>query len=90
MLFYTAVLAGSLKPCLVIVLSSSKHYGVEPLTYILHSTDFLKIYVKSRNTVHFSAAVIARNMKTCKVIVLDAHFKNASVAGALDLHFMVH
>ena len=90
MLFYTAVLAGSLKHCLVIVLFSNKHYDVDPLTYILHSTYFLKTYVMSRNTVHFAAAVIARNMKSCKVIVLDAHFKNASLAGVLDLHFMVH
>ena len=49
-----------------------------PLTFISRSSDFVnilrrvwKIYVESRNKVHFSAAVVAVKMKPCIVIVLE-------------------
>ena len=65
-----------------------------PLTFISRSSDFVnilcrvwKIYVESRNKVHFSAAVVAVKMKPCIVIVLDTLFKQAPSPGALDLHF---
>ena len=64
-----------------------------PLTFISRSSDFVdilrrvwKIYVESRNKVHFSAAVVAVKMKPCIVIVLDTLFKQAPSPGALDLH----
>ena len=44
--FPAAVIAGSMKPCIVIVLdilSSSTHHDQVPLTYISSSTDFVKI-----------------------------------------------
>ena len=47
-----------------------------PLTFISRSSDFvnilrrvMKIYVESRNKVHFSAAVVAVKMKPCIVIM---------------------
>ena len=49
-----------------------------------------KIYVESRNKVHFFAAVLAVRMKPCIVIVLDKLFKQAPWSGALDLHFTLH
>ena len=68
-----------------------------PLTFISRSSDFVnilrrvwKIYVESRNKVHFSAAVVAVKMKPCIVIVLDTLFKQAPSPGAFDLHFTLH
>ena len=73
--------------------SSSRHLDPVPLTLISRSSDFVnilrrvwKIYVESRNKVHFSAAVVAVKMKPCIVIVLDTPFKQAPSPGALDLH----
>ena len=64
--------------------SSSRHLDPVPLTFISRSSDFVnilrrvwKIYVESRNKVHFSAAVVAVKMKPCIVIVLDTPFKQA-------------
>ena len=61
-----------------------------PLTFISRSIDFVnilrrvwKIYVESRNKVHFSAAVVAVKIKPCIVIVLDTLFKQAPSPGAL-------
>ena len=50
---------------------TTTHHDLVPLTDISRSTDFVKIYVESRNKVHFSAALIAGSMKPCIVIVLD-------------------
>ena len=65
-----------------------------PLTLISRSTDFVKIlrqvskiYVESRNKVHFFAAVLAMRMKPCIVIVLVTLFKQEPCPGALDLQF---
>ena len=73
--FSAAVIAVNMKPCTVIVLDAlfKKHHDLVPLTYLSCSTDFVKIYVKSRNKVHFSVAVKA----VSKEIVLDTLFKNA-------------
>ena len=84
--FSVAVIAVSMKPCIVIVLEALlKHYhDMLFLTYISSSTDFVKFYVKSRkfyiesrNKVHFSAAGIAASMKPCTVFVLDTLFEYA-------------
>ena len=52
--FSVAVIAVSMKPCIVIVLDTL-------LAYISHSNDSI-FYVESRIEVHFSAAVIAVNI----------------------------
>ena len=69
----------SMNPCIVLPLThpSSTHHEPVPLTYILHSNDFVKIYVKSRTKVQFSAAVLAVSMKPCIVIVLQILLKHA-------------
>ena len=70
--------------------STTTHHYLVPLTNISCFTDFVKIYVESRNKVHFSAAVIAGSMKPCIVIVLDTLNNHLLWHGALDLHFMLH
>ena len=44
-----------------------------PLTYILCYDDFVKMYVKSRTKVHFSAAVINVSMNSC---IVQGVFRN--------------
>ena len=49
-----------------------------------------KFYFKSRNKVHFSAALIAGSTKPCIVILLDTLNNHAPWPGALDRHFTLH
>ena len=49
-----------------------------------------KFYVKSRNKVHFSAAVISGSILPCIVIIFDSLNNHALWPGALDLHCMLH
>ena len=75
---------------LPLIHSTTTHHDLVPVTDISCSTDFVKIYVESRNKVQFSAAVIAGSMKPCIVIILDTLNNHLLWHGALDLHFMLH
>ena len=93
--FSAAVMAGSMKPCIVIALDTL--YNHTPMTWCPWPSfptpvTLSKFDIKSRDDheVHFSAAAIAVSMKFCIVIVNDTLFKHTSWHGALDLHFTLH
>ena len=80
--FSAAVVAASMKPCIVIVIDTN--HEPMPLTYISRFTDFVKFnvesrkfYVESRNKMDISAAMIPGSIKPCIVIALDTVFKHA-------------
>ena len=75
--FSVAVIAGIMKPCIVVFLHTlfKQHHDPVPMTYISRSTDFVKIDAKSGTIVHFSVAVIAGIMKPCIVVFLHTLFK---------------
>ena len=72
--FTAAVIAMSMKPCIVIVFDILFMHDPVPLTFISHSINFVKIYVESTTKVHFS---VAMSMKPCIVSVLDILFMHA-------------
>ena len=52
------------------------YHDLVPLIYTLWPIDFVKIHVESRVKVDFSTEVMALNMKSFMVIVLDIIFKH--------------
>ena len=69
---------------LPITYPSNMHHDLVPMTYISRSTGFVKFYVESRkfyvesrNSMHFSTAVLAGSIKPCIEIVLETLFKHA-------------
>ena len=72
--FTAAVIAVSMKPCIVIVLDILFMHDPVSLTFISCSINFVKIYVESTTKVHFSVAV---SMKSSIVSVFDILFMHA-------------
>ena len=84
-----AVIAVSVKPCIIIILNILFKHALWRCPWSrFHTPVTLSwFYVESSIKVCFSAAVIAASVKTCIVIVLDILLKHALWPDALDLDF---
>ena len=86
--FSEAVIAASVKPCIVIVLDTLEARTITQCPWpSFHAPVALPwFYVESSIEVCFSEAVIALSVRPCIVIVLDILFKHALWPSALDLY----
>ena len=85
--FFEAVIAASVKPCIVIVLDIVFKHSLCPsaLDLDLALQWFVIILLGSGIKVHFSEAMIAVSVKSCIIIVHHMLFKHALWPDALDL-----